>query len=309
MNESILTKYRPEDWDEVVGQDQVVRSLEAAIEKHTGTTFLFTGPSGTGKTSLARIAAIKLGCKPADLLEVDAATNTGIDEMRAVTEGLMYRPLGEGSVKAIIIDECHALSKAATQSLLKVLEEPPSWVFWFLCTTEPTKIIKAIQTRCLSYQLKEVRTDDLIDLLASTEEAKDVDDKILSLCAREAAGSPRQALANLAVCLTAANSKEAAELLASASEQKEAFELARALLNGAGWGEIRELLASLKETSPESVRHVVRAYMTKVVLEAKSPTAAEDAFAILEAFSQPFNSFDGMSPLVLACGKLVLGGE
>jgi DNA polymerase III subunit gamma/tau len=304
---SIETKYRPEEFDEVIGQEAAVKSLKNAVEKRLGTTFLFTGPSGVGKTTLARIAAKALGCLPADLEEVDAATKTGIEDMRAVTSTLLYRPLGKGAVKGIIVDECHALSKAAMQSLLKILEDPPTWVFWFLCTTEPTKVPKAIQTRCLTYQLKEVRFNDLVDLLASTEEAKDVDDDILELCAKEAGGSPRQALSNLGVCLTAENKKEAAELLRSAAEVKEAFELARALFNGADWEEVKDLLGALKETSPESVRHVVRAYMTKVVLDSKKKSDTEAAFAILEAFSQPFNSFDGMSPLVLACGRLVMG--
>jgi len=306
MNESIITKYRPESFDEVIGQDAAVRSLENAIEKHLGTAFLFTGPSGVGKTTLARIAAKQLGCLLEDLTEVDGASKTGIDDMRDVVEGLMYRPLGEGSVKAIIIDECHALSKAAIQSLLKALEDPPSWVFWFLCTTEPTKIIAAIRTRCLAYELKEIRTDDLVDLLESTDEAKDVDHEIATLCAREANGSARQALSNLAICLTTKSKKEAAELLRTAADVPEAFELAQVLVRGAKWSEVQDLLASLDKTNPESVRHVVRAYVTKVVLGAKSEDAAGRALEILDAFAEPFNSHDGMSPLVLACGKLLL---
>jgi DNA polymerase III gamma/tau subunit len=307
MNQSIVTRYRPGAFDEVIGQDTVVRSLEAAIEKRTGTAFLFMGNSGVGKTTLARLTAEALGCLPADLLEVDAATNTGIEAMREVMDGLMYRPLGEGAIKAVIIDETHALSKAAIQALLKTLEEPPAWVYWFLCTTEPTKIPAAIKTRCLSYQLKDVRTEELIELLESTEEAKTLHQDVISLCAREANGSPRQALANLGVCSNAESRQEAAELLRSAGDAPAAFDLARALMSGAKWDEVRDLLSELKETSPESVRHVVRSYMTKVVLEPKSKGAAEHAFAILEAFAEPFNSADGISPLVLACGRLILG--
>ena len=302
---SIVTKYRPESFDEVIGQDAVVRSLEAAIEKQSSTAFLFTGPSGTGKTSLARLAAEAMGCLPSDLLEVDGATNTGIDDMREVLSSLMYRPLGEGAVKAIIIDEFHALSKQAVTAILKTLEDPPSWVVFFLCTTEPTKVPVAIKTRCLAYQLKEVRETELLDLLESTAEAKDVDKDILDICAREAGGSPRQALANLGVCLTAEDREEALGLLRSASESKEAIDLARALINNASWPEIKGILVLLKEVSPESVRHVIRAYTTAVVLNGKGKDS-ESAFAVLDAFSEPFNSADGVSPLVLACGRLAL---
>lgn len=307
MSKSINTKYRPNTWDEIIGQDAAVSSLSNAIAKKLGTAYLLTGPSGTGKTTLARIAATQLGCSPGELLDFDAATKTGIEDIREVIDTLMYRPLGAGAIKAVIIDEVHALSKNAVTALLKSLEDPPSWVYWFLCTSEANKIPVAIKRRCLAYQLKEVRTNDLIDLLDSTAEGKTVKPDIVELCALEAKGSPGQALANLAVCLTAKNKSEAAELLHSASEAPAAFQLAQALMKGANWNALRALLIDLKETNPESVRHVVRAYMTTVILGAKSNRDAESAFAVLEAFSQPFNSSDGISPLVLACGKLSLG--
>jgi DNA polymerase-3 subunit gamma/tau len=238
------------------------------------------------------------------LEEFDAATKTGIDDIRMVIEGLMYRPLGEGASKAVIVDECHSLSKQAITALLKSLEDPPNWVTWFLCTTEPTKIPVAVKTRCLVYQLKDVNTRDLIELLDSTEEGKKTHEDILELCAKEAGGSPRQALSNLGVCMAAKDADEAAELLRSAADIPAAIDLARLLAKGASWSEACKLLAALKEVSPESVRHVVRAYMTSVVLGNKNGDTR--AFAVLEEFSQPFNSFDGMSPLVLACGRLLL---
>lgn len=306
MSDALITKYRPGDFKKVVGQASVVRALERAVKDRLGTAFLFTGPSGVGKTTLARIAAKALGCSAIDLQEVDAATETGIDEMRKVIDGLMYRPLGEGAVKAIIIDECHALSKAAVTALLKSLEDPPSWVYWFLCTTDDAKIPKAVKTRCLTYNLREVSFDDLYDLLASTEEGKDIKAEVLELCAEEASGSPRQALSNLGVCLEAKSRKEAAELLRAASESPAAFDLAKALFKGARWSDLQKLLGSLKETNPESVRHVVRAYATTVILGAKSDRDTENAIAILEEFSKPFPPSDGISPLVLACGRLTL---
>lgn len=307
MTNALITKYRPKTFAEVIGQDAVVKAMENAVKKKLGKVFLLTGPSGTGKTTLARIAAKAFGCADADIQNEDAATNTGIENMRGLMDGLIYQPMAGGS-KAIIIDEAHSLSKPAIQSLLLTLEEPPSWVYWFLCTTEPDKIIKAVQTRCLAFQLKEVRVKDLIDLLLDTDEGKDMDEDILELCAEEAGGSPRQALSNLGVVMAVENIEEAQELLHSASKAPAAFDLARALLKGANWAELRGILTRLKETSPESVRHVVRAYMTTVMLSEKTRDY-RDAYDILEEFSKPFNSFDGMSPLALACARLVEKGR
>lgn len=304
---ALITKYRPGTLEKVVGQGAVVKSLRNAIEKKLGNAYLLTGPSGVGKTTIAYIGSTMLGCSKADRLDVDAATNTGIEEMRILMEGLMYRPIGTGAVKSVIVDECHMLSKQAIISLLKTLEAPPSWVYFFLCTTEPSKIPKAIQQRCLSYQLKSVSTNDLFELLSGLPEAKGLDEDIIELCVDEASGSPRQALSNLGVCMLADDRKEAAELLRSATDVPEAIDLARALMKNASWGELKELLAKMKEKdlSPESVRHVVRAYMTSVLLSPKTGGGGtKDALDILKEFTTPFNSFDGMTPLAMACARL-----
>ena len=301
MNEDIITKYRPTEFDAVVGQESAVRSLKVAVQKGMGHAFLFSGPRGVGKTSLARIAAKAFHCE--EILEEDGATNTGIDNIRAILDGNLFRPIA-GAAKGIIIDEVHALSKPAVTALLKSLEEPPHWIYWFLCTTEFSKLPDTIISRCLHYTLKEVPSDAIRDLLESTDEGKDADPDVLDICVREAYGSPRQALANLGVCLGAKDRKEAAELLRTAGDAPQAFELARCLMAGDGWTKISSLLTAMKDANPESIRHVVRAYMTKVALNGKGNDIPH-ALAVLEAFSKPFHSSDGLSPVVLACGELV----
>src|SRR5882762_2091814 len=115
---TLHTKYRPIVFDDVIGQDVAVKALRGALKSNASQTYLLHGPSGTGKTTLARIAATEVGARDKDIIEIDAATYTGIDDMRVVTSGLMYRPLG-GNTKAIIIDEAHALSRQSWQSMLK----------------------------------------------------------------------------------------------------------------------------------------------------------------------------------------------
>lgn len=310
MSDTLITKYRPTKLDQVIGQAPAVRTLKRVIETKASRTFLFSGLPGVGKTTLARIVAELLGCPAQDIIEVDGASKTGIDDMRAVAEELRWKPLGDGASKAVIVDECHALSKSAITSLLKILEEPPPWVVWGLCTSEVAKLPEAIKTRCTHVALKPVDVDELVDLLEKVNKAEKygVPEKIIDLCAQEANGSPRQALANLTACLgVGKNEDEARALLRSASESKEAIDLARALVKGSSWRELQKLLGAMKDVNPESVRHVVRAYLTKVALGARSEDEAGRALEILDAFLTPFHSSDGISPLVMAVGRVVLG--
>lgn len=308
---SFTTKYRPQTFEEVIGQKAVVSSMRTALKERRATTFLLDGPSGTGKTTLARIGAMFVGCKgKRDIQEVDAASYTGIDDMRQIAGGLMYRPIGN-DVKALIIDEAHGLSKAAWNSLLKILEEPPSWVYWFLCTTEPSRVPATIMTRVVRYQLKPVSLEELEDLLFKVADEEKIlpgktGDTIITLCAKEAAGSPRQALSNLATCANAKDRQEASDLLASAIESHEAIELAKLLLAGTNWEKAQPLLASLKELNAESVRQTVRAYITAVALGNKKTATAHRCMAILEAFEKPCIPGEQFTPIVLAVGRILM---
>lgn len=304
---TLHTKYRPQKLEEVLGHDTVVKSLKKVVGENRAQTFLFTGSSGCGKTTLSRIVASMVGCGPSEIEEINAASNTGVDDMRVIMDALQYRPLTESGKKALILDECHMLSKSAWNSLLKITEEPPDWVYWFFCTTEPGKVPATIKTRCVHYDLKPVSNEKLFELLDEVAacEGIDVDAKVLNLCAKEAMGSPRQALTNLSLCATAGNTQEAADLLMSAHGSTEAFELAKALINGASWVEVVKLLSGLTESDPESVRCVVQAYVSKVALgSASNDKKTMRCLAILDAFNSPFYNQKGMGPLLVACGEI-----
>lgn len=307
-SDSLILKYRPSKLEEVIGQDPVVKSLAEIVAKKRANAFCFVGPAGTGKTTLARIVADMMGANATEIIEVDAAKYNGIDEMRNLTDGLQYKPLRQGEVKALILNECHRLSANAWDSLLMSMEEPPPHARWFLTTTDAKKIPKAASTRCVRLELKPVPSHIMLELLlgpvAEIEEIK-VSQKVLKLCAEEANGSPRQALSNLTLCSAAADEKEAAALLRTAVLSEGAIELARALMGAqSGWSQLMEAVAKMKDEDSESVRHVVNAYAAKVVGGAGSPQKAQRALAVLDAFSMPFNSTDGLAPLYLAVGRL-----
>lgn len=305
---TLHTKHRPSNFDGVIGQDKVVAALKSSLKKETSHTFLFHGPSGTGKTTLARIASKVVGSSDKDIQEIDAATFTGIDDMRAITSGLMYRPFGSNAVKSLILDEAHRLSGQAWASLLKSLEEPSPWVYWFLCTTEPGKVPANIKTRCTSFELKPVPSKELLDLLDEVceKEKLTLNAGIVELCAKEANGSPRQALVNLGIVSGCTKREEAAALLRSAEGMAEARDLAKVLLNRGGWAQVQVILNDLKEKNPESIRQEVRGYITAVILNANSEKSAGSAAEVLDAFSQPFLSNDGISPVVMACARVLL---
>jgi len=165
-------KYRPETWDAVRGQDQVVKILKAAIKgKSIGHAYLFAGSRGTGKTTIARIFAREAGVSANDIYEMDAASNRGIDEVRALRDAVQTLPL-ESPYKVYILDEAHMLTKDAWPALLKTLEEPPKHVIFILATTEIEKVPETIISRCEVHTFRKPTHAILRDMVIETADAE-----------------------------------------------------------------------------------------------------------------------------------------
>ncbi len=311
-NQALPIKYRPKSLDDVVGQAEVVKSLKANLKSKTvGHAFLFTGPSGCGKTTIARILASKFGCSANNIVEVDAASNTGIDAVRALTGNLHYKAFGEEPNKMIIIDEAHGLSKAAWDALLITLEEPPPHVFFALCTTNDGKIPATVMTRCMSYNLKPVKFDDLMDLLEDVVKLEggmnDLPSEYVSMVARACNGSPRAALTMLAKVADCETAKDVATLLEAPLEDKEIIDLCRALVKGElTWPKLTKTLKEVSDgMNAESIRIVITAYLSSCLMGAKSDKDAMKLLDIMATFHKPCNPTDKLAPLLLAFGNYI----
>jgi DNA polymerase-3 subunit gamma/tau len=227
---ALYRKYRPQGFDEVVGQEAVVRTLQNAVEHaQVRQAYLFAGPRGTGKTSMARILAKALNCagtpgpsptpdktcpvclaiangSSLDVVEMDAASQRGIDDIREIRERVVLQPV-EGRYKVYILDEAHQLTDAAWQALLKLIEEPPPHLVFVFCTTELQKVLETVRSRCQTFVFQRPRLPEVVTLLRRVADGEGIQaqDSALSLIARAARGSFRDAVSILDQLAAATN--------------------------------------------------------------------------------------------------------
>ncbi|MCH6257611.1 DNA polymerase III subunit gamma/tau [Puniceicoccaceae bacterium K14] len=291
----IARKWRPQKFDEIVGQDHVVRTLKNAIEQNRiAHAYLFVGPRGTGKTTTARIFAKCLNCEGGanvsppedseickaimngscmDVLEIDGASNNGVEQVRDLRDDAQYAP-SQGSYKIYIIDEVHMLSTAAFNALLKILEEPPPHVKFVFATTEAHKVLPTIVSRCQRFDLKPIPENLIKERLALISETEGIaaDDTALAAIARLADGGMRDSQSILdqmiAFCGKSIKEEDVLQVYGLASSAQ-VTDLAKAVAAGAH-DKILELVDSFDTTGRDFYRALVdlQAYVREVLLGA-----------------------------------------
>jgi DNA polymerase-3 subunit gamma/tau len=296
----LARKYRPQTFGEMAGQEHVVRTLSNALKSgHLAHAFLFTGPRGIGKTTAARLVAKCLNCekgptaepcgacspcveiaegRAVDVVEIDAASNNGVDNVRDIVEGVKYRPARD-RFKVFVVDEVHMLSTGAFNALLKTLEEPPQHVVFVLATTDVHKVPDTIVSRCQRFDFRRLTQQQIADQLrkVARSEGLQVSDGALALVARAAEGGMRDALSMLdqvrAACGDAPDDVAVAEAV-GAIDPGAVARIAAALVRRDGAEVLAELGAlyargqEMKRIAEELVRHLRNVVVTKLVPQA-----------------------------------------
>ena len=276
----LARKYRPQKFSEVIGQEHVTRTLKNAIEQgRTAHGYIFSGHRGIGKTTVARILAMALNCRSSDtpvmepcgvcescteiragnavdVIEIDAATNRGIDEIRELREAARYRPARD-RFKIYILDEAHQITDAAFNALLKTLEEPPSHVVFMLATTQPEDIPQTIRSRCQHFSFRAVRFEEILGQLKDLvgRENIEADEDALALLAEAGDGSIRDALSILDQAIASCDGRLTADAV-------------RQLAGAAPSTVLEEVMQAVSRSSSEEVLRLV----DRLISEGHSPT-------------------------------------
>lgn len=296
--------HRPKTFKAVLGQDKAVQMLESLLAKEkVPHCLMFVGPSGCGKTTLARIMRDKLGCQGVDFAEINAADFRGIDLVRDLRKRQDLAPL-LGTCRVWLIDEAHKLTGDAQTAFLKMLEDTPDHVYYFLATTDPGKLIKTIHTRSTVVKVEPLKPkvmQELLQKVADKEEVK-ISEEVLQRIVEVSEGSARKGLVVLHQILDYEDEEDQLNAILSSDHKAQAIQIAQALFNPqTRWLDMAKILKEV-EGDPESIRYLVLGYASKILLGGGKLTARADL--VICAFEGNF--YDGKdAALYRACYQVI----
>ena len=293
---SLANAYRATEFDEIVGNYDVIEALRTSLnrEKDRPTCSLFTGPSGTGKTTFARLVAEHL---KGELIELNTADFRGIDTGRMIIDHARFQSVTH-NCKVFFMDEAHQISHDCGEALLKLMEESPTGVVLIFATTDPQKLKTTFKRRCTTFALKALKDDSVREFLAEVCEAEEVkmDDSVLSRIASLAEGSIGVALNMLDVVVDLDSiDQQLSYLNTFVDDTAEVKTLCQALVKKKTWKEVSAILKGLNG-DPESIRRAVLGYANAVLLNSGS----KSAYFLCQAFKEPFYN-TGKAGLTIAC--------
>jgi DNA polymerase-3 subunit gamma/tau len=299
MTAELYKKHRPKSLDDVVGHHTVTNMLKGMLEEEkVPHAILLSGPSGVGKTTIARILKIEINCGAADFKELNCADFRGIDMVRDIRSYMNLVPVS-GDCRVWLIDEAHQMSSPAQNAFLKILEDTPQHVYFMLCTTEPEKLIKTVRNRCTNIQLKAISNKDIEALIKKVLKKEDItlESNVISKTVELSEGSARKSLVFLNQIIHLESEEEQLETLQNVSVEGQAIEIARALINPrTKWDEMAAILKSIDE-DPEGIRRMILSYCNSVLLG--NGKLAPRAYNIINVFRDNF--YDSGKPALTAC--------
>ena len=297
---SLDLKYRPKNFKEFIGNDAVKNALKTILVRDIESiphTFLFTGDTGCGKTTLARIMKVKMFCSDFDFHEYNSSNTRGIDTIRDISDKCKISPM-DGDVKIYYLDEVHKITNDGQNALLKLLEEPPKFVYFILATTEPDKLLATVKSRCKIFDLKSLSDEEIILVLQRVldGENKTISQKVFDCIVYNSGGSPRQAIKLLDTVIDMEGEKDILSVIEDGVEEKEIIDLCRILVKG-DWRQISDTLKSLKvNTDYEKIRYAILGYFNSFLINSGNFFAAE----VIDIFEKSF-MYVGKAGLTLAC--------
>jgi DNA polymerase III gamma/tau subunit len=281
---TLYQKYRPTSLAQIIGNTNAIAAIEAILLKEDPPhAYLFTGDTGCGKTTIARIMLRALGCIGNDMKEIDSADFRGIDTIRDIRRQSAFKPL-EGDNRGWLLDEVHMMTPEAQNALLKALEDTPPHVYFFLCTTNPQKLLDTIKGRCVQFQVNTLNDLQMKKLLRDVvhAEKESLDKPVYDQIILDSLGHPRNALQILEKVLGVDPKHRLDIAKQTAERQSQTIELCRAMLNGSPWRKIAHILSGLKEEDPEQIRRAVLGYCSSILLTEENERAAMILYELRE---------------------------